>query len=108
MSSSPLRVEAFEAENVRGYLHKAANDVADGMVLTHGAGGNCQTPLLIAVSEAFQTAGVTVLRCDLPFRQRKPKGVETRKRTNCPARVNETGTDYFAAIAASALALRAT
>jgi uncharacterized protein len=74
VSSSPLRVEAFEAENVRGYLHKAANEVADGMVLTHGAGGNCQTPLLIAVSEAFQNAGVTVLRCDLPFRQRKPKG----------------------------------
>ena len=37
-----------------------------------------------------------------------PLGVETRKRTNCPARVNDARTDYFAAIAASALALRAT
>lgn len=39
------------------------------MVLTHGAGGNSQAPLLIALAEAFCAAGVTVLRCDLPFRQ---------------------------------------
>jgi predicted alpha/beta-hydrolase family hydrolase len=72
--SSPPPAEPFETENVRGRLHKAAAGRGDGMVLTHGAGGNCETPLLIAVSEAFQVAGVTVLRCDLPFRQRKPKG----------------------------------
>ena len=39
MPSSPLNVEAFEAENVHGYLHKASGGVGDGMVLTHGAGG---------------------------------------------------------------------
>jgi len=44
------------------------------MVLTHGAGGDCATPLLIAVAEAFQNAGVSVLRCNLPFRQRRPTG----------------------------------
>ena len=35
-------------------------------------------------------------------------GVETRKCKNCPARVNDAGTDYFAGRAAPALALRAT
>ena len=74
MPSLSLPAEAFEAENVQGYLHKAAGGVTDGMVLTHGAGGNCETPLLIAISEAFQNAGVTVLRCNLPFRQRRPTG----------------------------------
>ena len=64
----------FEAENVSGCLHKAAGGAGDGMALTHGAGGNCGTPLLIALSEAFQGAGVTVLRCNLPFRQRRPTG----------------------------------
>ncbi len=59
---------------MRGYLHKAAGGVGDGMVLTHGTGGNCETPLLVAISEAFQNAGVTVLRCDLPFRQRRFTG----------------------------------
>ena len=44
------------------------------MALTHGAGGDCDAPLLRAVAEAFQAAGVTVLRFDLPFRQRRPKG----------------------------------
>jgi uncharacterized protein len=31
-------------------------------------------PLLVAAAEAFAATGVTVLRCDLPFRQRRPKG----------------------------------
>jgi hypothetical protein len=66
MPSLSLPTEAFEAENVQGYLHKAAGGVTEGMVLTHGAGGNCETPLLIAISEAFQNTGVTVLRCNLP------------------------------------------
>lgn len=43
-------------------------------MLTHGAGGNCRAPLLVAAAEAFSAAGITVLRCDLPFRQRRPSG----------------------------------
>jgi hypothetical protein len=38
---------SLEAENVRGYLHKAVNEVADGMVLTHGAGGRQATLLIM-------------------------------------------------------------
>src|SRR5262249_6237828 len=45
-----------------------------GLVLTHGAGGDCRMPLLVAAAEAFAIAGVSVLRCDLPFRQKRPKG----------------------------------
>lgn len=44
------------------------------MVLTHGAGGNCKAPLLAAAADAFADAGLWVLRCDLPFRQRRPTG----------------------------------
>jgi predicted alpha/beta-hydrolase family hydrolase len=43
-------------------------------VLTHGAGSNCQAPLLIAVAEAFADGGFVVLRCDLPYRQARPHG----------------------------------
>jgi hypothetical protein len=64
----------FERQDVRGFLHRAAAPSGRGMVLTHGAGGNCNAPLLVAVADAFCTAGVTVLRCDLPFRQRRPSG----------------------------------
>jgi hypothetical protein len=38
----------------------------------------------------------------------RPDGVETRKCTSCPVRVNDRRTDYFAGGAAAALALRAT
>ena len=63
---------AFEEGGVRGFLHRAES--GPGLVLTHGAGGNCRMPLLVAAAEAFAAAGVTVLRCDLPFRQRRPAG----------------------------------
>jgi uncharacterized protein len=65
---------AFEEGGVRGFLHRAEVPGGPGLVLTHGAGGNCRMPLLIAAAEAFAAAGVTVLRYDLPFRQRRPTG----------------------------------
>ena len=63
----------FEAKGVRGHLHEA-DEAIEGMVLTHGAGGDCNAPLLLAVAAAFQAAGLTVLRCNLPFRQQRPSG----------------------------------
>ena len=64
----------FDRPGVHGFLHRSESANGDGLVLTHGAGGNCQAPLLVAAAETFAAAGVTVLRCDLPFRQRRPKG----------------------------------
>jgi predicted alpha/beta-hydrolase family hydrolase len=43
-------------------------------VLTHGAGSDCEAPILLATAGAFARAGFTVLRCDLPFRQARPTG----------------------------------
>lgn len=59
---------------VRGYLHSSESAGTNGLVLTHGAGANCDSPLLKALASGFCTAGLTVLRCDLPFRQAKPHG----------------------------------
>src|SRR5579871_2527532 len=64
----------FEAAGVRGFLHRASDGAGNGAVLTHGAGGNCNAPLLLAVADALRASGVTVLRCDLPFRQLRPSG----------------------------------
>jgi hypothetical protein len=58
---------------VRGYLHRSASN-ADCLILTHGAGANCRAPLLTALADAFFAAALTVLRCDLPFRQIRPHG----------------------------------
>jgi len=59
---------------VRGLLHRPEKPNGDGLVLTHGAGSNCQAPLLLALAEAFAAAGYLVLRCDLPFRQDRSFG----------------------------------
>ena len=66
------RVEVAGDPPVRGVLHPA--DGADGLVLTHGAGGNKDAPLLVAVANAFAARAVTVLRCDLPYRQVRSRG----------------------------------
>src|SRR5438876_3805731 len=59
---------------VRGFLHRSHVPSKGGLVLTHGAGGNAQGPMLIAFTNAFAEAGFTVLRCDLPYRQRRSYG----------------------------------
>ena len=60
--------------HIRGFLHVPESPNQDGLVLTHGAGGNAQAPLLIALAEAFAATGFTVLRCNLPYRQARPFG----------------------------------
>ena len=60
--------------SVRGFLHEPSQPNEDALVLTHGAGANCQSKLLIALAVAFADAGYLVLRCDLPFRQSRPHG----------------------------------
>jgi uncharacterized protein len=69
-----VSVLALEAPGVRGFVHRPEAASGEGLVLTHGAGSNCQAPLLVAVAAALCQDGVTVLRCDLPFRQRRASG----------------------------------
>jgi predicted alpha/beta-hydrolase family hydrolase len=80
--SSQCEIRSFNEDAgeapVRGFLHVPASSPGDGLVLTHGAGANCQSPLLRALAEAFCEAGMTVLRCDLPFRQARPHGPPPR------------------------------
>jgi predicted alpha/beta-hydrolase family hydrolase len=59
---------------VSGFLHRAADPAADVLIMTHGAGSNSKSALLIALAEVFAGAGFTVLRCDLPYRQARPHG----------------------------------
>jgi uncharacterized protein len=59
---------------VRGTLHRPSMPAGDVLVLTHGAGSTHEAPVLRAVAEAFAARGTAVLRCDLPFRQARPKG----------------------------------
>jgi predicted alpha/beta-hydrolase family hydrolase len=55
-------------------LHRASDSSGDFLVLTHGASGNMNAALLIALADKFASIGISVLRCDLPYRQRRPHG----------------------------------
>src|SRR5579864_8327812 len=68
------QIAPFETEGVRGFLHRPDGAGSGGLILTHGAGGNCNAPLLVAAAGAFSAIGLHVLRINLPFRQRRPTG----------------------------------
>jgi len=70
----PFVEESSGEEPVRGFLHRAAESSGDFLVLTHGAGGNSNAPLLVALAERLAESRLNVLRCDLPYRQRRPTG----------------------------------
>ena len=72
-------IETFTTESesaplVTGFFHIPDAPTNQGLVLTHGAGSNCQAPLLISIAEAFANSGIHVFRCDLPFRQHRKFG----------------------------------
>src|ERR1017187_10426531 len=67
-------VDEAVAPKVRGYLHVPGTSNGDALVLTHGAGSSATAPLLVALAETFSAQGVTVLRCDLPYRQSRSFG----------------------------------
>lgn len=95
---------------VRGILHRPGGAAGDVLVLTHGAGSHHDAPVLRAVADAFATHRTTVLRCDLPFRQARPKGPPSPAgaardraglrravelmRARCPGRVLLGGASY--------------
>jgi predicted alpha/beta-hydrolase family hydrolase len=74
MKSAIAPAVPFSAADVQGFLHRPADHSRGALVLTHGAGSNCKAPLLVAMAEAFASEAVTVLRCNLPFRQQRPSG----------------------------------
>src|SRR5580692_5757080 len=64
--------------SISGHLHRPTDPGGDCLVLTHGAGSNSNSPLIVAVANAFCASGITVLRYDLPFRQSRPHGPPPR------------------------------
>jgi len=74
LPSFEIFVDASLNPQVRGFVHRPTEASGDGLALAHGAGSNCRAPLLVALAQVFAAAGVTVVRCDLPYRQSRPYG----------------------------------
>jgi uncharacterized protein len=77
LSAMQLAIPFFDdalSPAVRGFLHSPQKPKGDALILTHGAGSNCNAPLLVALSDTFAEHGYVVLRCDLPYRQERRAG----------------------------------
>jgi hypothetical protein len=72
--SETMHVVPINTGSVQGFLHEPDRPSGEGIVLTHGAGGNCGTKLLTSVAQGFADAGFMALRCNLAFRQRRAFG----------------------------------
>jgi uncharacterized protein len=57
-----------------GFVHRPAQPGGDGIIFTHGAGGNAKSALLVTLAQAFADAGFFASRYNLPFRQQRPFG----------------------------------
>jgi predicted alpha/beta-hydrolase family hydrolase len=71
---TPFAEDAGSDMALHGFLHSPSGPGGDCVVLTHGAGANCQSKLLVQISEALAASGFAVLRFDLPFRRARPHG----------------------------------
>jgi predicted alpha/beta-hydrolase family hydrolase len=74
MTVEPFEDGGGDGPAVRGMLHRPDGLPSTAIILTHGASGSGEAPLLVALCEAFATAGLLALRCDLQFRQERPTG----------------------------------
>lgn len=69
-----MEIQAFRKGSVVGFLHGPESPIKGGIVLTHGAGGDCSSRLLVELATCFAALGFYTLRCDLPFRQKRRFG----------------------------------
>src|SRR3954468_18087151 len=69
-----MNIDPINNPPVAGFLHEPDGNPIAGLVLTHGAGANCGSALLVNLAENLASLGWAVLRCDLPFRQKRRFG----------------------------------
>ena len=61
-------------EQIAGVAHEPAGRPNGIVVLTHGAGGDRDSPLLQQVCDEWARRGWLAVRYNLPYRRRRPKG----------------------------------
>ncbi len=59
---------------IAGVAHEPAGEPTGIVVLTHGAGGNRESPMLVRLCDQWAGRGWLAVRFDLPYRRRRPKG----------------------------------
>jgi predicted alpha/beta-hydrolase family hydrolase len=61
-------------DQIAGVAHQPAGRPKGVVVLTHGAGGNRDSPMLQRICDEWARRGWLAVRYNLPYRRRRPKG----------------------------------
>jgi predicted alpha/beta-hydrolase family hydrolase len=61
-------------EQIAGIAHEPRGKATGVVVLTHGAGGSRESPLLVRICDEWVGRGWLAVRYNLPYRRRRPKG----------------------------------
>jgi uncharacterized protein len=61
-------------DEIAGVAHEPKGKAKGAVVLTHGAGGSRESPLLIKICDEWASRGWLAVRYNLPYRRRRPKG----------------------------------
>ncbi|MCV7230189.1 alpha/beta hydrolase [Mycolicibacterium komossense] len=60
--------------DIAGVAHEPDGEPTGVVLLTHGAGGSRESPLLIRLCDEWAGRGWLAVRYNLPYRRRRPKG----------------------------------
>lgn len=61
-------------EDIAGIAHEPAGSPQGVVLLTHGAGGSRESPMLKRICDEWAQRGWLAVRYNLPYRRRRPKG----------------------------------
>ncbi|HTI77567.1 MAG TPA: alpha/beta family hydrolase [Mycobacterium sp.] len=74
---------------IAGVAHEPEGKAKGAVVLTHGAGGSRESPLLIKICDQWAGRGWLAIRYNLPYRRRRPKGPPSGSATSDQAGIVE-------------------
>jgi len=74
---------------IAGIAHEPEGKAKGAVVLTHGAGGSRESPLLIKICDQWAGRGWLAIRYNLPYRRRRPKGPPSGSATSDQAGIVE-------------------
>lgn len=59
---------------IAGIAHEPSSTPVGAVLLTHGAGGSRESPMLKRLCDEWARSGYLAIRYNLPYRRRRPKG----------------------------------